>query len=272
MSGFDTGIELLLSIYGDSTNFIDFKDTINENIENIALEEVVILKGGDSIYVGWDENYNLIGDTQKIYFPFYHITTELNSNIIRVIEAVNSRKSANGDFTDNELIYNKTLANGQTPSLNSSGGTTTVGAGVISTTRQTTFGNTSGDTLSGRFNSTNTSELYFSNSVSNTSLNNLIPGKYYKISTRIRLRNATFSNVSLNFYEYNTGDSIGDTKITSVTARDTSEWQELVIFKGLDYEATGASFSIKTTGNLDFDDISVKQVGDEIIAGSSDQK
>ena len=257
-SGYDTGIEALLSVYGDSVNFSEFKDTINENIENIYLEDNVILNNGDSVYIGFDDDCNLVKSEDEINFPLYRIRASVISNRIRINELNDIRTSIGDTIKESELIYNGTLSNGQYPTLSEIGGTTIIGNGVLSLGTET-FSDYNGDSLSGRFISTNTSRLYFSNSISSTNLNNLLPGNTYRFSVRIKLNNNTsHNNVSISLHEFL--DS--STEITTVRARDISGWQELVLSKEININSIGVNISldIQNSGNVSFDNVSFKNV------------
>ena len=256
ISGFDTGMEALLAVYGDSVNFSELKDTINESVENINLEENVILNGGDSLFIGLDENCDLVSDVRQVYFPLYHIKTSLVSNEIRVDELNDLRSSIGDTIKDNELIYNGTLANGEYPTLNEDGGIITTGTTSLHTETFSTYG---GDSLSGRFSATNNSRLYFSNSISTTNLNNLVPGNTYKFSIKIKLNSSTsYNNVNISFHEFLENQTV----ITTVGARNISGWQELILTKELNSLSSGANISldIKNYGNVSFDNVSLKDI------------
>ena len=259
-SGYNTGIEALLSIYGDSINFPEFKEFINENIENIVLEENIILSGGDSLFIGLNDKGYLIGDTHNVYFPLYHIKTSLVSNEIRVNSFSDLRKSSQGGTINNELITEGNFSNGVFPSLNNNGVVYIEGNGSRSITNSESYGNIIGDTLSGLFTSTG-GTLYFSGE--EQSIYSFSPDDIYKFSIRIKLNNNTnHNNVSFNLYEY----SSSGTLITSSPARNIDDWQELIIIKRINSNTDSLTIGINVNGNVSIDNLSVKKLTSE--AGS----
>ena len=257
-SGYDTGIEALLSVYGDSSNFPELRNTINENIENIFLEENIILSGGDSIFIGLDDQGYLIGDTYSTYFPLYHIKTSLVSNEIKINSFSDLRKSSQGGLIDNELIENGNFSNGEFPVLGNSGTFYTEGNinGVISNLKS--FGNILGDSLSGLITSNTGGTLYFSGS--DQSIYNFLPENTYKFSIKININSGT--NIRFNLYEY----SQQGTLITSSVARNIIEdWQELIITKKINENTEGISLGINMNGgSIYIDDLSVKNLTSKV--------
>ena len=231
--GFDTGIEALLNVYGDSDNFTDFKDTIYENIENINLEENIILTGGDSIFVGLNDNGYLIGDTYGTYFDLYHITTELNNDNIRLVTCIDLRKSIEGDYKNNELIDEGNFLNNILPSLENEGIVFINQNGTFNISNRENFGSKIGDTLSGNFVTTGNSTLYFSEDNEIDNPHNLNSGNLYRFSVRIKLSRETtvtklFSINSNNnaLYTVNASDGTAS-RVHATNALGTGNWSSL---------------------------------------------
>ena len=134
MTGFDTGIELLANFFNNGSISSILRDypkynAILNNLHYIQLEPTIELTGGDSIYVGFDENFNLIGDTYSVFFPFYHVKTSIVSSRIKVTDLEDLRTNLIGDSIDNELIKYGEFTNDQNPTFDT--GVVLIGSGGI---------------------------------------------------------------------------------------------------------------------------------------------
>ena len=268
MTGFDTGIELLANFFNNGSISSILRDypkynAILNNLHYIQLEPTIELTGGDSIYVGFDENFNLIGDTYSVFFPFYHVKTSIVSSRIKVTDLEDLRTNLIGDSIDNELIKYGEFTNDQNPTFDT--GVVLIGSGGIVRTAFP-FGNYNNIGAFIYSNQGRVVKLFFSQNNNTRNFHGMEAGNTYKISLRTSL-NSFSNNISLNFYEY----FVGDTEITTVRPRNigSRRWQELIIIKTISYDAVGANFSFdfdRLPGDSTFiDDVSVKKISEDVI-------
>ena len=236
MTGFDSGLEMLYSIYSR------IRTTVNENIENIELEDVIVLTGGDSIYVGFDENFNLVGDTYSVFFPFYHVKTNLINQKINLESFEDLRIYNKGRFLNPKIIdYNIFSFDGSIFLENGNFSTSTDGFG---------------DSYSINIRTTGNSIFYFHSSNNNrNNLYNLEKENNYRFSIRIKNGN---DNISFVLFEY-FSNSI---KETITRGRNISNWQELIINKKIEKNITGIGLALRINGinNFLIDDFDVQRM------------
>ena len=87
-AGYDTGLDALVAVYND---FSIFRDTVNENIESIKLENIVLFDRSSvgNGYIGFNENYELVFSTQRPYISLHYVSLLIGSSTNRLFSFQN---------------------------------------------------------------------------------------------------------------------------------------------------------------------------------------